>query len=92
MELNGRWFPQIVDRESGNLYPILHRSLVLMGGGGSKIKKISFHVFYTFYAISNIFRKKEVYLISCFFVRFYAISNLVFKKHSTMSAENIFLY
>ena len=22
MKLNGRWFPQIVDRDSGNLYPI----------------------------------------------------------------------
>ena len=39
MELNGRWFPQIVDRDSGNLYPIyiLH-SLVFSfdpkGGGG----------------------------------------------------------
>ena len=23
MKLNGRWFPQIVDRESGNLYAII---------------------------------------------------------------------
>ena len=22
MKLNGRWFPQIVDRDSGKLYPI----------------------------------------------------------------------
>ena len=22
MKLNGRWFPQIVDQDSGNLYPI----------------------------------------------------------------------
>ena len=22
MKLNGSWFPQIVDRDSGNLYPI----------------------------------------------------------------------
>ena len=22
MKLNGRWFPQIIDRDSGNLYPI----------------------------------------------------------------------
>ena len=22
MKLTGRWFPQIVDRDSGNLYPI----------------------------------------------------------------------
>ena len=28
MKLNGRWFPQIVNRDSGNLYPI-YKSVVL---------------------------------------------------------------
>ena len=43
MELNGRWFPQIVDRDGGNLYPIyILNSLVLIfdakcgGRGGLK--------------------------------------------------------
>ena len=53
MELNGRWFPQIVDRDSGNLYPIyiLH-SLVLIfdpkgggGLGGGGVKKLFFSHF-----------------------------------------------
>ena len=41
MKLNGRWFPQIVDRDSGNLYPIYHPfpcsdllSQGCVGGGG----------------------------------------------------------
>ena len=51
MKLNGRWFPQIADRDSGNPYPIyiLH-SLVLIfdskcgggGGGGVLYKKYFF--------------------------------------------------
>ena len=42
MELNGRWFPQIVDRDCRNLYPYILHSIVLIfdpkcggvGGGG----------------------------------------------------------
>ena len=40
MKLNGRWFPQIVERDSGNLYPIylffipLFWFLMTRGGGG----------------------------------------------------------
>ena len=38
MKLNGRWFPQIVDTDSGNLYPIYHpfpsSSLDPKRGGG----------------------------------------------------------
>ena len=36
MKLNGRWFPQIVDRDSGNLYPIYPPFLIPSGGGGVK--------------------------------------------------------
>ena len=57
--LNGRWFLQIVERDSWNLYIhyILY-SLVLIlylkfGGGGG-------NVFLTFYAISNISRNKNL--------------------------------
>ena len=58
--LNGRWFLQIVDRDSGNLYPIyplfpysdvLSQTWRWFGGGGGD-------VFLAFYAISNISRKK----------------------------------
>ena len=56
--LNGRWFLQIVERDSCNLYPLYLDSLVLIlylkrGGGGC-------YVFLTFYAISNISRKKNL--------------------------------
>ena len=30
MKLNGRWFPQIVDRDSGNLYPIYINKIVVL--------------------------------------------------------------
>ena len=30
MKLSGRWFPQIVDRDSGNLYPIYKTKIVLL--------------------------------------------------------------
>ena len=67
--LIGRWFLQIVDRDSGNLYPIYPLFPVLIfylkcgggwGGGGA--------VFLAFYAISNI------YLCFCFLLD--AISNI----------------
>ena len=54
MELNGRWFPQIVDRDSGNLYPIhiLH-SLVLIlisVGGGVGVYLVKFaNLIYSYY-------------------------------------------
>ena len=101
--LNGRWFSQIVDRDSGNLYPIFYPLFPCSdfylkcgggvggwgGGGGVDVdKKIkinsSFHVFFAFYAICNIYRnkknsgnKKKIEFIlenlNVFFV-FYAIS------------------
>ena len=54
--LNGRWFLQIVDRDSGNLYPIYPLFpcsdffISNVRGGGN--------VFLAFYAISNISREK----------------------------------
>ena len=30
MKINGRWFPQIVDRDSGNLYPIYIKTIVVL--------------------------------------------------------------
>ena len=30
MKLTGRWFPQIVDRDSGNLYPIYITKIVVL--------------------------------------------------------------
>ena len=47
MKLNGRWFPHIVDRDSGNLYPIypLFPNVLRYlkcggwGGGGGGCKK-----------------------------------------------------
>ena len=66
MKLNGRWFPQIVDRDSGNLYPIyppfpcsdFNPKYVggWRGGGGNIFfKTILSH--FKFYAISNILEK-----------------------------------
>ena len=74
--LNGRWFLQIVERDSWNLYPssiplfwfCILNVWVVWGGGGN--------VFLTFYAISNISRKKiweykpiisHLMFSSCFF-------------------------
>ena len=67
--LNGRWFLQIVDGDSWNLYPLyplfpcsdfVSQMWGGLGGGGGC------NVFLTFYAISNIFRKKM--FSSCFFL------------------------
>ena len=44
MKLNGRWFPQIVDRDSGNLYPIyIQKNVVLASepvGGRSRATEL----------------------------------------------------
>ena len=57
--LNGRWFLQIVDRDSWNLYPLyplfpcsefVSQMWGWLGGGGC-------NVFLIFYAIYNIYRK-----------------------------------
>ena len=59
--LNGRWFLQIVERDSWHLYPLyplfpcsdfVSQMWGWFGGGGGG------NVFLTFYAIFNIFRKK----------------------------------
>ena len=61
--LNGRWFLQIVDRDSWNLYPLyplfpcsdfVSQMWGWFGGGEGC------NVFLTFYAISNISRKKVI--------------------------------
>ena len=75
--LNGRWFLQIVDGDSWNLYPLFPCSDFVsqmwgwFGGGGRC------NIFLTFYAISNISRKKfweykpiisHLMFSSCFFL------------------------
>ena len=78
--LNGRWFLQIVDGDSWNLYPLyplfpcsdfVSQIWGGLGGGGGC------NVFLTFYAISNISRKKiweykpiisHLMFSSCFFL------------------------
>ena len=43
MKLNGRWFPQIVDRDSGKLYPIYQKIVVLASepvGGRSRATEL----------------------------------------------------
>ena len=111
MELSRRWFPQIVDRDSRNLYPIsapfpcsdfypkggvvggwnliscflrilyyfqhLKNNIfrTKISGGLSKIRNISFLVFFTFYAIMGFFWQKLKNLISCF-LALYAMSNI----------------
>ena len=75
--LNGRWFLQIVDGDSWNLYPLYPLfpcsdfvSQMWGGGGGC-------NVFLTFYAISNISRKKYLgiqtnyFSFNVFFVFFF---------------------
>ena len=77
--LNGRWFLQIVERDSWHLYPFyplfpcsdfVSQMWGWFGGGGGC------NVFLTFYAISNISRKKfweykpiisHLMFSSCFF-------------------------
>ena len=63
--LNGRWFLQIVDRDSGNLYiqynplfPFLIFDLkhIKCGGGLG----VGGNIFLTFHAITNISRKKII--------------------------------
>ena len=63
--LNGRWFLQIVARDSWNLYPLYplfpcSDFVSQMWGGGC-------NVFLTFYAISNIYRKKNLGLQNNYF-------------------------
>ena len=77
--LNGRWFLQIVDRDSWNLYPLyplfpcsdfVSQMWGWFGGGGC-------NVFLTFYAISTIYRKQNLgiqnnyFSFNVFFVFFF---------------------
>ena len=83
--LNGRWFLQIVDRDSWNLYPLyplfpcsdfVSQMWGGFGGGGGC------NVFLTFYAISNIYRKKHLgiqnnyFSFNVFFVFFLYAGNI----------------
>ena len=80
--LNGRWFLQIVERDSCNLYtlyplfPCSDFVSQMWGGGGC-------NVFLTFYAISNISRKKNLgiqnnyFSFNVFFVFFMYAGNIV---------------
>ena len=82
--LNGRWFLQIVERDSWNLYPLYplfpcSDFVSQMGGwlGGGC------NVFLTFYAISNISRKKNLgiqnndFSFNVFFLGFLHAGNIV---------------
>ena len=44
MKLTGRWFPQIVHRDSGNLYPIYIKQIVVLAsepvGGRSRATEL----------------------------------------------------
>ena len=53
MKLNGRWFPQIVDRDSGTLYPIyppfpcsdfLSPAMAKPLGGGGGVHRNAWHL------------------------------------------------
>ena len=78
--LNGRWFLQIVERPSWNLYPLYplfpcSDFVSQLGGGGC-------NVFLTFYAISNISRKTilgiqtNYFLFNVFFMFFLYAGNI----------------
>ena len=79
--LNGRWFLQIVDGDSWNLYPLyplfpcsdfVSQMWGWLGGGGGC------NVFLTFYAISNISRKIQTkyFSFNVFFVFFLYAGNI----------------
>ena len=51
--LNGRWFLQIVDMDSGNLYPLFSYSDLLSQMWGVGVG-VGGNIFFAFYAISNI--------------------------------------
>ena len=44
MKLSGRWFPQIVDRDIGNLYPVYIKKIVVLAselvGGRSQATEL----------------------------------------------------
>ena len=88
--LNGRWFLQIVERDSWDLYPLSSIPLfwfcvsnvgVVWGGGGC-------NVFLTFYAISNISRKKNLgiqnndFSFNVFFLFFFCVLEILYSAPS----------
>ena len=75
--LNGRWFLQIVDRDSGNLYPIYpifpcsdfcisNLGVVWRGGGGGVMFFLHFMLFPTFLEITNSGNKIKIYNLMFF--------------------------
>ena len=91
--LNGRWLLQIVERDSWNLYPLYplfpcsdfaSEMWGWFGGGGC-------NVFLTFYAISNISRKKNLgiqinyFSFNVFFVYFFLYAGNIEKCPFTYS-------
>ena len=60
--LNGRWFLQIVDRDSGNIYPIypLFPCSDLKCGGGGVMFFLHFMLFPTFLEKNNFGNKKNI--------------------------------
>ena len=73
MKLNGRWFPQIVDRDSGNLYPIYSPFPCsdLSQGGVKKFFVISFLIVIgcRLNFVENIFFRKTILSHFMFFLR-----------------------
>ena len=90
--LNGRWFLQIVERDIWNLYPLYplfpcSDFVSQMWGGGC-------NVFLTFYAISNISRKKNLgiqtnyFSFNVFFVFFFCMLEIL-KSAPSLTATGL---
>ena len=81
MWLNGRWFLQIVDRGSGNLYPIYPlfpcSDFVSQGSGVvvRGVKKFHF-MFSSLFVLFPTYLEKNSFSF-CVFFTFYAISNIL---------------
>ena len=56
MKLNGRWFPQIVDRDSRNLYQIyIYKSVVLASEPvGGRTRSTELPCYYWYYGVIDI--------------------------------------
>ena len=61
MKLNGRWFPQIVDRDSGNLYPLYFFVLILSGGGMFRKTILSHFIFSSRFMLFPTFLGNKIF-------------------------------